>query len=219
MKKNRSSNLIRACVLAAAVALPAVAPAQNIGLYNIVRPGVVELAGSSTNVFYSYVQTNWVGSVPPTNVWNGTIITNTFGTITNGPNFLTNALTQAVSDFDNGGFTLSFLPFSGVGTNPIGVQIFNSYDFGRTFYPSLTFTNIAPGTAPYYALTNLPLQGVTTLGFNFVNIGAAAGAAGSASNFICSLNLKSPKQQFQQAGIYTGPTTPTPSITSTNWVQ
>jgi len=60
--KNCFSKFILAGLLAIAAALPVAA--QNIGLYTLVPTGVVALYGGSTNVFLTYVQTNWVGSNP-----------------------------------------------------------------------------------------------------------------------------------------------------------
>ena len=226
--KNCFSKFILAGLLAIAAALPVAA--QNIGLYTLVPTGVVALYGGSTNVFLTYVQTNWVGSNPATNAWNGVIITNTFGYLS-GPTWTTNQvtvgtnvtgsaapLTASVSSFDNAGFSLQFSPIGG-STNPIGCQIFRSYNFGASYETNAgwTFTNTAANLTTYTVATNLPMQGVTTLGFNFYAISAVG--AGVASNLTATVNLKAPTQQYVQAGIYSAPTTPTPIITSTNWVQ
>ena len=204
-------SLLAGLALVSALAMtPAAAPAQNIGLYQLAPSGVVELPSATTNVFVTYVTTN--------GVWNGAVATNTYGFITGGPNLLTNGLTLPVSDFDNVGLSFGFLPWAGDTNAPVGVQVFRSYDFGRTFEagPGFSFTNgpTAAGLAQYTLCTNLAMQGVTTLGFNFIN----AAAAGVVSNLTGTANMKAPKMQMVPAGIYTGPATPTPVITSTNWV-
>jgi len=197
----------------AALALAALpSPGQNIGLYTFppfTGAGSVVQQAQTTNTFISYTFTN--------GVWNGVTTTNSYQTITGGPGSYTNALTQSVLAYDNVGLTYFYQAGFADTNAPIGIQIYRSYNYGVTFEPNpwQVWTNpAATAAAQFTYATNLAAQGVTTLGFNFINLATN----GYSSNELFAANLKAPTAQYVQAGIYNGPTTPTPSATSTNWV-
>lgn len=183
--------------------------AQNNGLYspaNIFAGGNVSLPAASTNLFWTYALTN--------GVQNGVITTNnSFGNLADSSS---SNLTLNVSEYDYAGLTYVVTSDASSTNAPVGVAVFTSNDYGKTFAaaPSFSWTNsiAAPGgTSQKYTTNSWDIHGVSTLGFKFYNLATA----GQATNYL-SVNLKSARISVQPAGINNG-VTPGKPITVPNF--
>ena len=192
-----------------AIGMVFTASAQNNGLYspaNIWAGGNVSLPAASTNLFWTYALTN--------GVQNGVITTNnSYGNVTDGS---TSNLTLNVSEYDYVGITYVVTSDASSTNAPVGLAVYTSNDYGKTFAssPSFSWTNsiAAPGgTSQKYTTNTWDIHGVSTLGFKFYNLAAA----GQATNYI-SVNLKSSRMSVQPAGLNQG-TSPGKPISVPNW--
>ncbi len=192
-----------------AIGMVFTASAQNNGLYspaNIFAGGNVTLPAASTNLFWVYQLTN--------GVQNGVVVTNnSFGNLADNSS---SNLTLNVSEYDYAGLTYVVTSDASSTNAAVGVAVYTSNDYGKTFSasPAFSWTNsiAAPGgTSQKYMTNAFDIHGVSTLGFKFYNLATA----GQATNYL-SVNLKSARISVQPAGINQG-TSPGKPIAVPNW--
>jgi len=122
-----------------------------------------------------------------TNTFNPTATSTNSFNVPNGATFTTNLLSLPCSEFDKPGVTFAF---TGTATSTNSISVYRSYDDGRSYEASPTFsaTGIAPGAASFITNAVIDATGASSIAVKITGTGTT-----SSTNALLEVKLKSPK--------------------------